>query len=420
MARKESSLDRVLGRIDNLDTINLTNLAQRLARERALLETIFNTTLEGILVIDREGVAHYANEAARSLVGLKESSLGSVTLWRLVPGLKESLGLAEGEGLERSISSREIELTYPEKRIVRLYVFPFKEESPLKEEGAERGEKAEDSQEGEEGGAEAEGEGEAAFPDRFVVMLYDITRDTLSKEEYAESERISSILLLAAGVAHELGNPLNSIGIHLQLASRQLKKLGASQAAEKAAASLEVCRNEVERLDGIVRHFLEAIRPQEPDFQTLNLHDALEEVLEFQSRELQNRDIGVEVDLGDEPPIVRADRNQIKQVFFNVIKNAMDSMKSGGQIRVRTRHDAETVALVIGDSGEGIPRENLSKVFQPYHSTKRRGSGLGLMIAQRIMREHGGQIGIDSKEGVGTFVTLEFPKQHRKFRMLNS
>jgi len=115
---------------------------------------------------------------------------------------------------------------------------------------------------------------------------------------------------------------------------------------------------------------------------------------------------------------VRADKNQMKQVFFNLVKNAMEAMRPGGVLKVISRSDEERIYLRFGDSGSGIKQADLSRVFEPYHTTKKGGSGLGLMIVQRIMREHGGQVGIDSQEGVGTVVTLEFPKRNRKLRML--
>ena len=112
------------------------------------------------------------------------------------------------------------------------------------------------------------------------------------------------------------------------------------------------------------------------------------------------------------------DETQVKQVFFNVIKNARQAMKSGGSIKIRAFADDEFVYIQMGDTGEGIPQENLRKVFQPYFSTKEDGHGLGMMIVERIMRDHGGQIGIDSRPSVGTLVTLQFPQKHRRIRLL--
>ena len=115
-----------------------------------------------------------------------------------------------------------------------------------------------------------------------------------------------------------------------------------------------------------------------------------------------------------------ADKNQLKQVFFNITKNAMESMQPGGRLLIKSRADDDSVYLLFGDSGSGIRQEDLGRLFQPYHTTKPGGHGLGLMIVQRIMRMHGGQVGVESREGKGTVVTLQFPRKDRRVRMLAS
>ena len=388
--KKHTSLDRVLGRLDTLDSVNLANLVQRLARERGLFEEIFNTLQEGVLVISADGAIEYANEAAHRLIGISEDELTGQTLWRLVPGLRPSIDAALDDGPVRGVlpvAAREFELTYPEPRTVRLYMVPFR----------------------------GEGRGE---PRRFAVILSDVTKDRQTTERRIEDERTSSVLLLAAGVAHELGNPLNSLTIHLQLIERKLKKLKASKDAESLAESLRVCRGEVTRLDGIISNFLEAIRPRPPDLAETNLAEILTEVLRFQQREFADRGIVVEAETLDALPPVMADRNQLKQIFFNLTKNAMEAMQPGGKLKIKSRADDDSVFLLFGDSGSGIKPEDLGRLFQPYHTTKPGGHGLGLMIVQRIMREHGGQVGLESKEGVGTIVTLQFPRKERRVRLL--
>lgn len=390
--KKHSSLDRVLGRLDTLDSVNLANLVQRLARERGLFEEIFNTLQEGVLVISSNGVIEYANAAAHRLIGLGSDDLAGQMLWRLVPGLRSSLDNALEDDSGASVLpvvAREFVLTYPETRSVRLYMVPFRGESR----GTER---------------------------RFAVILTDVTKEKQTTEQRIEDERTSSILLLAAGVAHELGNPLNSLTIHLQLIERKLKKLKAAKETASLAESIAICRGEVQRLDGIISNFLEAIRPRPPDLVELNLADVLAEVLRFQHGEFADRGITVEAETPDELPRVMADRNQLKQVFFNITKNAMEAMQPGGRLKIKSRVDDQSVFLLFGDSGAGIKQEDLVRLFQPYHTTKAGGHGLGLMIVQRIMREHGGQVGLESKEGVGTVVTLQFPRKDRRVRMLQS
>lgn len=388
MPSKFSPLDRILGRVEDLDAENLSILVQRLARERSVLETVINNVQEGILLIDSEGLIEFANAAAQELIGLKAAQVGHSSLWKLVPDLARSLNISStGEFAGMSTVSREFDLTYPEHRHVRLYLVPV--------EGLADNSSA-----------------------RYVTIFQDITDDTLKTREQIESERINSIFQLAAGVAHELGNPLNSLTIHLQLIERQIKKLGNEAASAKLNNALEICRREVDRLDGIIQNFLEAVRPQQPDLRDVDLITPLEETLLVVGPEMQDSGIALELEMPTRPPIVSADPDQIKQVYFNILKNAREAMERGGSVNIKAYGDDEFVYVSFADTGAGIDPETLAQVFQPYFTTKTQGNGLGMMIVQRIMNAHGGNIGLDSKEGVGTVVTLQFPQKHRRVRMI--
>jgi signal transduction histidine kinase len=391
-AKKPSSLARMLERLETLDRSTLATLAERLGRERGLFERVFHVLQEGVLVVDADGAIAYANHAAQRLLGFKTPDAGGATLWRLAPGLRPLLTPA----LDSATSlTREIELSYPEPRAVRLYLVPFDAA----------------------GAAEAHGGAEAR---RFAVVLTDITRDKLDTDQRIESERVASIVLLAAGVAHELGNPLNSLTIHLQVVERKLRKLRGVQAKDAQALgdSLRVCQEEVARLDGIIANFLQAIRPRPPDLADTRLGDVLAEVLAFQERELADRGVRVEVASPAGLPLVLADKDQVKQVFFNLIKNAAEAMAPGGTLRIETRADEEHLSLAFADNGSGIKPEDLARLFEPYHTTKPGGHGLGMMVVQRILRAHGGQIAVESRAGRGTTVTLQFPLKQRRVRLL--
>ena len=387
---KNTGLEKILGRIEDLDSVNLGILVQRLARERKMQETVFNTIQDGVIVIDSDGVVQYANDAALGLIGLKGNDIGVTRLWKMVPDLAKSIDLETVMGEKKSapVLSREIELNYPDHRVVRLYMVPI------------------DAQVGHDdsGG--------------YVIVLSDLTEERVSMEERLESERIDSIVRLAAGVAHELGNPLNSLTIHLQLIERKLKKLAKQPDAAKLTESLQVCQGEVERLDGIITHFLKAIRPQKLELNELDLLGLVEDVLRVQEAELSNRKLEVKVEVSDDLPIILGDRDQIKQAFFNLIKNAMEAMQPSGSLRILARCDDDYVYLQFVDNGSGISEEDLSKVFQAYYTTKEEGHGLGMMIVERIMREHGGHINIESRKEAGTAITLQFPQQHRRTRLL--
>jgi two-component system, sporulation sensor kinase E len=389
-SRKKSSLDRILGRLDNLDSVNLSNLVQRLIKERRFLEAVIDVVQNGILVINAEGTIQFANQQGCRLIGLKEKDIGHATLWKIVPALARTLDLRHEDGkAEPSMISREVRLTYPENKYVRLHVVPI-EGTPRSRRGRS-----------------------------YAVILADVTDDKLSTEELIENEKTSSVVMLAAGVAHELGNPLNSLNIHLQLMGRLCSNQDDEESA-KLRKSLDICSDEVKRLDRIISNFLEAIRPAEPDFNPVDLLAILESVLRLLEVEFEEKNVNVKVEVSEKAPSVHADSDQIKQVFFNVIKNAVDAMGKNPRLKIFLRSDEENVYLQFADSGKGISKEDLSKVFQPYFTTKKDGHGLGMMIVHRIMRSHGGHVGIDSKQGTGTVVSLQFPHADRSLRLLET
>ncbi|HCJ12155.1 MAG: hypothetical protein A2Y14_05755 [Verrucomicrobia bacterium GWF2_51_19] len=375
-------LDKILVRLDDLDAVNLAHLVQRLAKERMLLEKLFDAIQEGILVVNEGGILEYSNAAAHRMIGLCEKETPECPLWKVAPELARCLPLKMSDkGPEATVIAREIELTYPESKYVRVYMVPFHLEK-------ER---------------------------RFAIILDDITDDAQATEARIESERTSSIFVLAAEVAHEIGNPLNSLNIHLQLLQRKLQGLAQ---ADTLAPSVAICINEVQRLDGILKNFLEAIKPQPLALDDLNIFTLLEEVLALLSQELSQLGIQVSVEANPDMPPVLLDGNQVKQVLFNVLKNAMEAMDSGGTIRFYTRSDDEFLYVYIADEGKGIEPEDVGQLFRPFFTTKANGHGLGMMIVQRILRAHGGQVGIDSKPNIGTIVTLQFPLKARRMRRI--
>ena len=392
MARK-SPLDKVLGKLEDLDEVNLSNLVQRLARERKLLETVFDVIRDGILVLDESGVITYSNRQGRRLIGLNQDKANKVPLLRAAPELARSLGLDRMSSYTKpEVIVREIQVNYPEKRFLRVYAVPI------------------------EGAKHAQGPEKDAG---ITVVLTDITEEKINLEERIESEKITSIMDLAAGVAHELGNPLNSITIHLQVLQRLLsREFSESNNFKKSTKSLSSCLKEVKRLDSIIVHFLKAIRPTIPDLQEINLFNLIEEVLHLKEKELSEKKINVRLDAGKNEAKIDGDTEQIKQVFFNVISNSIDAIADNSEIRIILTSENDFVVAQIIDHGTGIMKENISKVFEPYFTTKKTGNGIGMMIVHRTMRNHGGEVGIDSKYGSGTIVSLKFPRKGLRNRYL--
>jgi signal transduction histidine kinase len=246
-------------------------------------------------------------------------------------------------------------------------------------------------------------------------------------------------------VAHEIGNPLNALHIHLQLMERELRKLrrlaggadgkaqgqpgldhnlsgsrDAQEVGAKLERYLEVSKGEIARLDYIVTQFLQAIRPSQPKMKLASLNDVVVETLGLLRPELDNRGQAIETQLASNLPHSPLDAVQMKQVLVNLIKNAMQAMRKGGVLTIQTGAAGEEVWISIADTGGGIPHEQLNRIFEPFYTTKKKGSGLGLMIVQRIVRAHGGRIELESRFGQGTTFKIWLPMRERQTRLLEA
>ena len=389
---KPGFLEKLIGRLGRIGPEEVQNYLLRLAQEKGFLETIFNSIQEGIIVTDSNGRITYLNDAACELFGLDGGNSIGKPLEERVRGL-DWKALSKSEGA----LSRDMEIFYPANRFINFYVVPLMIERRAPNDEPNNG---------------------AAEPVGHAMILRDITESRRSAQQTIESERFSALTLLAAGVAHEIGNPLNSLHIHLQLMERKVRKLQASEDKRELQESIDVARAEINRLDSIVTQFLRAIRPSKPQLHPESVNAIVEEAVRFFQPEIQDRDIVVETELRSDLPPIELDRDQMKQAFYNVIKNSFEAMKRRGILRIRTDRDDAHVKISFTDTGGGISAEDLSRVFEPYFTTKSAGSGLGLLIVRRIVREHGGELAIESAEGKGLTLTIRLPFLDRRVRML--
>src|SRR5437867_2064435 len=411
---KAGFLEKLIERLGRIGPEDVQNYFLRLAQEKGFLETVFNAIQEGIVVTDSKGRITYLNDAACGLFGMEAGEAIGKRLDERIRGLDWGSLTQSGGPV-----SHDMEIFYPQNRFINFYVVPLVMEprEPTVGGGDDSGGVgATSAQRGQPGSTPP---ATAAEEVGHVMILRDITASRRTAQQTIESERLNALMLLAAGVAHEIGNPLNSLHIHLQLMERSVQKLHDGGKSE-LEQSIEVARSEVNRLDSIVTQFLRAIRPSRPQLRPENLNTIVEEAVRFFMPELQDREIVVEHALRSDLPLLRVDRDQMKQAFYNMIKNSLEAMHRHGRLRIRTDLDDTHVVLQFTDTGGGMSAENLSRVFDPYFTTKPSGTGLGLLIVRRIVREHGGELSIKSSEGKGLTLTIRLPYIDKRMRMLDA
>lgn len=373
-------LDRVVSRIDKLDRKSLQNYIVELLRQTKFLARLLDELPHALMVIDsKKGIA-YANRRMVRLFDISEPALRKGSLEQAIPDQPLARLISESLDHKKEIFDQEFETILPRPMILRSNLFFL--ENPEE-------------------------------PAAAVLSLANVTQSEMNIRERFKLENWESMLGLAAGIAHEIGNPLNSLAIHLKLLSRTSEKLPHRE-RKQVETSLRVMEDETRRLDQIVRNFLKATRRKPLRFELGQVNELISKTLALMKPELRESKIRVEGDLDNKMPPFLFDPERMQQVFVNVIKNAIHAMPKGGILEIQSESRGKLCLIRFRDSGVGIPEESIHKIFDAYYTTREEGSGLGLMIVHQIIREHSGRMEVSSKPNFGTTFTVILPVRTEK------
>lgn len=398
-------IERALRKLPKMTAEQITALLLSVAAENERLESVIDSLAEGLLVCDANHDLILVNKTAERFLPLSLYEQTERPLWAVVADDRVAEFLKDALTLGDRVTDREFDVEVKGvSRRLSLSVLPLVKDRKVT--GS-------------------------------LVHAEDITEKRGKEARLRRAENLASLTTLAAGVAHEIKNPLGSISIHIQLIQKALK---ASRAAcsdaertdedgprERSAPPapfdlidkyLGVVNEEIDRLNRIVVDFLFAVRPMDIDLREGDLNALIEELVDFVHYELEAAKIVCELRLSKDIADVRYDERYIKQALLNLVKNAVAAMPSGGTLTIKTERSGDEVHLLIADTGIGIPEENLPKIFEPYFTTKESGSGLGLTLVFKIIKEHRGEISVSSKEGEGTSFTITLPVPQKETRLI--
>lgn len=373
MSEKLEFLKRLKSRLPQIEKDSLYFKLLEATQEKLQLEDVCKSLDEGLIITDMKGHPTFVNRKADDWMGIRMSS--KLSLWDQAPDLSMSAFLKKHMVIEKNRAVQNFNLLSPREIQLRVTIFPREQDDGTK---------------------------------NFVILLSDITSRTEQEYEAAMLSRMDSLVRLASGIAHEIGNPLNAITIHLELLKKRLTELPIDKRKE-IADSLSDIQAETRRLDRIIRNFLKATRKPPLRFQLDDLNDVIADAVSFLKPQLDMTKIFVKFSRDKSLPGFLMDRERLYYAFMNLIKNALEAMPHGGELRVVITHKQNCAVVAITDTGCGINEKDLNRIFDIYYTTKPEGSGLGLMMVYDAVNEHGGRVEVSSKLNKGTTFKVLLP-----------
>lgn len=381
MPERVPFVHRLLKSLDRVDRRSIEKYVLDITEKIEAYREVFDELNEGVVLLNEQGQIQLANKAAVLWLGLFEG--GKSRFWDSLSDPEFARFAEEHLPGLKTRTVKDLQLLSPREMFVRVFLIPMdRDHEEMKT----------------------------------LIVLVNMNEVKSLEFDQERISRIESLISLAAGIAHEIGNPLNSISIHLQLLKKELKELPEPK-RRSMAKTLSVIHLETERLDRILKNFLKATRKSPLRFKNDNLNELVEESLAFMAPELKASGIRVDFRPDREMGSFLFDRERLYQVFINLIKNAKEAMPDGGRLKISLSHRNNLAVLVFQDNGVGIHEKDIPHIFEAYYTTKDEGSGLGLLTVYNAIREHSGKIEVESRAGKGTTFTIFLPMRRPRLQL---
>jgi len=370
-------IDRALEKVDKIEREQLIVLLKAVAEEYQLLETVYDSMTDGVIVLDKDNLIEYINKSAERFVPLDSKKVAHSPIWDVLYDRNISNFIERVITSQENARDNEFAINCATGR--KFLSFSI---MPLVKRGNIRGS---------------------------IIHIEDVTEKREQSVRLGRAERLASLTTLTASVAHEIKNPLAAISIHIQLIQKSMRDGSCKQ--EFIKKHLNVVNDEVERLNGTIVDFLFAVRPMDLHIEAHDINHLITDILELVDVELKESGIKYRLNGEKNLPNVNIDEKYIKQAFLNIIKNgiaAMDGVKNP-LLTLSLYSKGNYVIVEFKDNGVGISDENMNKIFEPYFTTKDFGSGLGLTVVYKVIQEHKGELIVDSIEGQGSSFIVKLP-----------
>lgn len=382
-------ISKAMEKVHKLPPEQIVQVIHSLADEYDTLVSVLRSINQGVIICDKDMNIIQCNKTADRLLPITSFISAGQKVWTAIDDDSISTWIRDTLVQQKNVSDKEFTVeTKQGEKIISLEIIPLVRYSAVT---------------------------------GTVITVIDVTEKRKKEIKLRRAENLASLTNLAATVAHEIKNPLGAISIHIQLIQ---KCLGNVEGAGKKNIEkyLSVINEEIERLNSIVVDFLYAVRPLDAELKPGDLNTLIKDISGFFKPELDSESVSFDIKLSKDLPEINFDERLLKIALINLLKNSKEALKDrkNGKIVIKTSFDSDAVYLDISDNGSGMDEETLKKIFDPYFTTKAGGSGLGLPLTYKIIKEHDCEIKVNSVPEEGTTFTISFPIPQKNIHLIEA